>query len=62
MEVECQVLLFKKKIYLKGTKSHLPCAFGGAHAEKKLLKNMKMLVHTAFPITQLLTQPHALHL
>lgn len=22
-------------IYLKGTKSHLPCAFGGAHAEKK---------------------------
>lgn len=32
MEVESQVLLQKE--YLKGTKSHLPCAFGGARAGK----------------------------
>lgn len=42
MEVECQVLL--KNEYLKGTKSHLPCAFGGAHAGKNFSNNMKMLV------------------
>lgn len=34
---------YLKKNYLKGTKSHVPCAFGGARAGK-LLNDMKMLV------------------